>query len=155
MTKLTEQQLKEIKELANELKNQDPDGKKWGTRPPLWFCIQDVEQRFDPMNGGDHLVYYDSGQCQQYIGEDVDDIIEQLRGDEEDEGVSCVDIEQDCYPIVYEFVTKRIFHTHKAAKRHLEANHYHYSSKVRIWCDHAWRNPEAELIHNLILSFAD
>ena len=44
---------------------------------------------------------------------------------------------------------------HEGSKEHLEANHYHYSSKARIYCDHAWRNKEAELIHQLLLTFAD
>lgn len=35
-----------------------------------------------------------------------------------------------------------LFLTEEDAKRHLELNHYHYSSRAHVYADHAWRAPE-------------
>ena len=155
---LSKEDLKQIKTIASRVKNQDPEGKKWGTRPPLWFLLQDVEQREANLNGGTHLAYYDSDEAEQYVGLDANEIYKEitegLGEDEIEEGLLSL-IEDEAYPIEYEYVTKRIFHTYEAAKDHLECNHYHYSHKARIYCDHAWRDPEAELIHKLLVYLAD
>ena len=158
MKNLTEKELKELKTLGNEIKNQDLYGKIWGTRPPLIFLLQDVEQRFDPINGGSHIAYYDSESCVQYVGEGIEEIYKDIiKGLEEDDIAEDLrsTIESESQGITYEYITKRSFLTHKAAENHLRANRYHYSPKARIYCDYAWRNPEAELVHKLLLSFAD
>lgn len=156
--KLTKEDLIQIKELANRLKNQDPDGNKWGTQPPLWFLLQDVEEIFDPINDGHFLMYYDSHDDICYRGDTVqeiyDDVIDGLEGDKIPEDLWDT-IEDEAQGMVNKFVTKYTFHTYEAAEEHLEANNYHYSPKARIYVQHAWRNPEAELVHKLILSFSD
>lgn len=163
--KLTAEELKQAKELANEIKNQDPDGKKWGTRPPLMFLLQDVEERFDPVNGGDFKLYMsDDGEVYRGEAEEIfNDIIKDSDSDDfssekefekyKDELLS--DIESESYGMINVYVTKYTFLTEKAAKRHLEQNKHHYSDKARIYVDHAWRNPEMELVHKIILGFAD
>tara|TARA_R110001632_G_scaffold167755_1_gene286315 strand:- start:1006 stop:1506 length:501 start_codon:yes stop_codon:yes gene_type:complete len=164
--KLTKEELTQAKELANEIKNQDPDGKKWGTRPPLIFLLQDIEERFDPVNGGDFKVYAsDDGEA--YRGESEEEILKEIMegtdaddfADEEefqkhkDDLLS--DIQCESYDMVHEYVTKYTFLTEKAAKRHLEQNKHHYSKKARIYVDHAWRNPQMELALKIILLVLD
>lgn len=54
----------------------------------------------------------------------------------------------------YEYETKGTFFTEKAAKEHLRLNKHHYSDRARIYVVHAWRDPEAELVHKVLTSFA-
>ena len=158
--------LKQIGELANEIKNQDPDGTKWGTKPPLMFLLEDIEERFDPVNGGDFKLFMcDDGEV--YRGETeeaiLDEIMEGVDADDYDSEEDfkkykddlLSDIQCESYDMVHEYVTKYTFLTEKAAKKHLEQNKHHYSDKARIYVSHAWRNPEMELVHDLLLTFAD
>lgn len=163
---LLKEELKGIKEIANRIKNQDPEGKKWGTQPPLWFLLQDVEEIACNSSYNDPDFYYYNADFadEPFKGIDIDDLKLQM---EEYAKQYDPDIKEDiekldlCYwgddliPYMYKYQTKRIFHTYEAAQNHLEANKHHYTDNARIYCDHAWRNPEAELIHKLLLTFAD
>ena len=162
---LNKEELQQAKELANEIKNQDPDGQKWGTKPPLLFLLQDIEERFDPVNGGDFKVYDNEGEV--YRGETeeaiLDEIMEGVDADDYDSEEEFEkhkddllrDIQCESYDMVHEYVTKYIFLTEKAAKRHLEQNKHHYSDKARIYVSHAWRNPEMELAIKILTSFSE
>lgn len=162
MSKLTEAELKLVKDLANRIKNEDPDGRKWGTRPPLWFLLQDAEEEcVFSGEGGEYLIYYDNDSV--YKGADCNEILQEIIAEykENDENLNSDEINNfrekidlDAQEVKTRYETKRVFFTEKAANDHLKQNHYHYSSKVRIYVDHAWRDPEVELIRKLILSFA-
>ena len=161
---LTVDELNQAKELAIRLKTQN----NRGTATPIWFLLQDVEERFDPVNGGDFKLYLDD--CGEvWRGEDNEDILKQMMEEidpldfgplddksEYEDYISKLesDIEDESYGMTHEFVTKRIFFTEEAANDHLKLNKHHYSDKARIYVDHAWRDPEAELIYTILTSFA-
>jgi hypothetical protein len=42
--------------------------------------------------------------------------------------------------------------TAKAAQAHLDANDYHYHKDADVYLNHAWRNPEAELVTEFLCS---
>ena len=42
------------------------------------------------------------------------------------------------------------FLTAKAAQEHLDANDYHYHKNADVYLNHAWRNPEAELVSEFL-----
>ncbi|MNW55214.1 hypothetical protein D3C74_328620 [compost metagenome] len=46
-----------------------------------------------------------------------------------------------------------LFLTKKEAKRHLELNHYHYSSKAHTYAMTAWRAPKVERLINILETF--
>lgn len=150
LSKITEQELREIKKLQNRLKEQDPRG----TALPIWFLLQDVIEEFDPVNDGEYYIYCDSDACETYRGNTPEEILKDMNlEDDEDKEKLLSDIEDNCYPAKTKYETQRIFITEKAANDHLKANYYHYTSKARIYVDHAWRNPEMELIYKMILSY--
>ena len=169
MINLTQEELQQAKELANRLKTQD----NRGTRTPVWFLLQDVEER-RAFDSGDFVLYSDS-YGETWRGDSEEDIIKQIleqrRADIEfedyeseeeiDKKVAELESEIDdevsgeCYEMNWEYVTKQIFFTEEAAKEHLRLNHYHYSDKVRIYVDHAWRDQEAVLVHKILTSFGD
>ena len=155
---LSNEELQQLKQLAYNLKNQDPDGKKWGTAQPLIFYVQDIREEQDYINDPEYYVYVEDG-TESYKGVSSEEMFAQLQendetiGDIEDEPELLQKIEEERIPVKTEYETKRVFLTYNGAKKHIEQNHYHYSSKVRIWCDHSWRNPEMELVQKLILQF--
>ena len=152
---LTRIELEAIKKIANRIKNQDTQGKIFGTKAPHWFLLQDVEKRFNFNDEGMFFVYYDGDI--EYFGDCYKDIYNEIVEDSNHGEVPkhlLETIESESKSFDYEYETKRIFYTFEGAEEHLKQNNYHYSPKVRIVCDHAWRDPEAELIHKLLLSFA-
>lgn len=62
-------------------------------------------------------------------------------------------IEREAQGITYVYETKETFLTRGSAERHLRQNNYHYN-EPRIYVQHAWRNPEAELVRKLLLSLS-
>jgi len=159
MTKLTKEELKQIKDLALEIKNQDPEGKRWGTAEPLQFWLQDIEEEQEKINDPEHYIYSLNGDY-YYKGKNAEEIFQELKDDyefyeDESEQDKIDEIENEMIGVKTRYDTKRVFLTYKAAEKHLKQNYYHYSSRARIYCHHAWRNPEAELVHKLILSFLE
>lgn len=46
-----------------------------------------------------------------------------------------------------------MFLTKEEAKRHLELNHYHYSSKAHTYAMTAWRAPKVEKLLNILMTY--
>lgn len=153
--KLTNEEISQLKQLAYDIKNQDPDGKNWGTAQPLIFYVQDIRECQEYINDPEYYNYYHDDCC--YKGGGTEDIFNQIKEDDysigeiEDEPELEHAIESEKIPIKTEYETKRVFLTYNGAKKHIKQNHYHYTSKVRIWCDHSWRNPEMELVQKFLL----
>lgn len=159
-SKLTKEDLKLIKDLALKIKNQDPEGKRWGTAEPLQFWLQDIEEEQENINDPEYYVYTLHWDDCIYKGRNAEEIFQELEDDyelfeEETEQDKIDEIECEMIGVKTRYDTKRVFLTYEAAENHLKQNHYHYSSRARIYCHHAWRNPEAELIQRLILSFLE
>lgn len=53
------------------------------------------------------------------------------------------------------WVEKGIFLTETDAKRHLEANYYHYSDDAHTYVKHAWRAPELKQFFQALYNFFD
>lgn len=163
---LTEQEALEAKKLAQRLKTQDPRG----TALPIFFLLQDIEEK-RAFDCGDFLLFNDEN-GEIWRGDDEDDIVRQileerkqeidfeLEESEEEIDKKIAELESEiydevsgqCYEMNYEFVTKRIFLTEEAANNHLKLNKHHYSDKARIYVDHAWRDPEMELVYKILTS---
>jgi len=166
---LTNEELRQAKELSIMLKTQD----NRGTRAPVLFLLQDAEEK-RAFDSGDFVLFSDD--CGEiWRGDSEEDIIKQILeirkedieaniaefGHEEvfDKEEARVEeeireeVEGNCYEMEWEFVTKQIFLTEEAAKEHLRLNPHHYSEKARIYVDHAWRNPEMELVQKILTTY--
>ena len=159
MTKLTKEEKIRLKELSQELKTQD----NRATEPLVFFEIQDVESFScnSDIDNPDFYYYNYEGCDEPFKGDDIDEIMDELRDyfkDDEEELRELESLNLDYYdseltPFCYRYVTKGIFFTEKGAKKHLKENNYHYSDKVRIYATTSWRNPDAKLIYKLLTSF--
>lgn len=156
-------------ELGNEMTTQDPRG----TRMPHMFQIRDFKRAYDWELNGNTQIWVDRGAGIEI--EDVDDLIGYLESSghfdncedyeqqsqnaeivrlwEEDEigdfiEENCPDLEQCSYTM--EPVYTNCFLTAKAAEEHLRLNHYHYHKDADVYLNHAWRNPEAELVSEFL-----
>jgi hypothetical protein len=150
-------------ELATEMNIQDPRC----TRMPHMFQIRDWERDYDwNLNGdtkcwidhdGDFTVIETLDEFKdhlQYLGVEEPENIDELWEDEwelkdwiED---NCDRLEECSYSM--RPIYKNCFLTAKAAEEHLKLNYYHYHKDADIYLNHAWRNPEAELVSEFLLS---
>ena len=150
-------------ELANEMTTQDMRG----TRMPHMFQIRDWKKVYDAELNGDVHIYLDRGNGIEV--ETADDLIDYLNNSEvefdeaeirdmwvndRDFGLPdwlddhIPDLEQHSYSLVAEYTN--CFLTAKAAQAHLDANYYHYHKDADVYLNHAWRNPEAELVSTFL-----
>jgi hypothetical protein len=60
----------------------------------------------------------------------------------------CDDLQECSYSM--EAVYSNCFLTAKAAQEHLDRNDYHYHKNADVYLNHAWRNPEAELVSEFL-----
>ena len=155
-------------ELANEMTTQDP----LGTRMPHMFQIRDWKRVYDESGNGDHPFWLDRTSEPIEI-ENIDDLIsylqeEEIAHDAEEIKRMWVDweshswelelkdwIEENCPNLEYwtysmEEKFSNCFLTAKAAQEHLDRNDYHYHKDADVYLNHAWRNPEAELVSEFL-----
>lgn len=144
-------------DLATEMTTQDPRG----TRMPHIFQIRDWKKVYDwGLNGDTHIWVNDHGteietleQFKEYLednGVEIPENIQELWEDdfywsmEEFLEEKNLDLKQCSYTL--EPVDVNSFLTAKAAQEHLDRNYYHYHKNAYVYLNHAWRNPEAELV---------
>jgi hypothetical protein len=151
--------------LANEMTTQDPRA----TRMPHMFQIRDWKKVYKDYPNGDIQIYLD-----RQIGseiETVDELVDYLNDceiefeeteiremweNDRDFGLqdwieeNAPELEQYSYSLEPEYTNS--FLTAKAAQEHLDINYYHYHPKADVYLNHAWRNPEAELVSVFLCS---
>ena len=148
-------------ELATEMTTQDPRC----TKMPHMFQIRDWERDYDWNLNGDTKCWIDRDDDftvietldefkdhLQYLGVEEPENIDELWEDtwELQDWISdnCDRLEECSYSM--RAVYKNCFLTAKAAEEHLESNHYHYHPNADVYLNHAWRNPEAELVSEFL-----
>lgn len=148
--------------LADEYVNQD----NRSTADPLYFSIEQMIPYACPEDEGDFNAYYDNdGGCirdlddvECYISEDDYELTyEEIIGKGvEFDSYEFEEFMSDCLPefrklsMKYEPVYKNCFLTAKSCDEHIRRNHYHYSNSARSYGEHAWRNPDMEIIVKLL-----
>lgn len=151
-------------ELANEMTTQDPRG----TRMPHMFQIRDWKRVYDwGLNGSNHIWV---GDYQEEI-ETIDDLKDYLEGNgltipenleeiwsdhwelEEFIEGNCPDLKECSYSMEPVYVNH--FLTAKAAEEHLRLNDYHYHKDADVYLNHAWRNPEMDLVSEFLCSLVN
>jgi hypothetical protein len=164
---VSEEMYAKLIELAKEMTTQDPRG----TRMPHLFQIRDWKKVYDAELNGNTIIWLDRGNGIEI--ETVEDLIDYLKNDEVEfdetqiremwdswQGRGYNDdlkdwleehvpaLEEYSYSLEAEYTN--CFLTAKAAQEHLDRNHYHYHKKADVYLNHAWRNPEADLISEFL-----
>ena len=161
--------IKFLKELQNELKAQEKDGQA----SPRYWTIGDYEMVSCPEGCHDeyHVIaadrdYYGSldgllkhikeGELEDFLAEAIEDF-EEIACE-----VSAIDWLKENYdkdvaliPVREEHIVhpNTMFLTKAEAKKHLEFNHYHYSSRAHTYAMTAWRAPKVERLIKILESF--
>lgn len=165
--------LKFLKELQTELNTQENDCQA----APRFWTIMDYKkspgnedyhsgelQYF--FNDGDHVVFEDFNHLKEFIEEHYEeDIDDELRWHLNNEDFEFLwqyitnNLNDDGYfdslfVKEEEFIAPNtMFLTKAEAKRHLELNHYHYTSKAHTYAMTAWRAPKVEKLLKILSDF--
>lgn len=163
-----------LKELQNELKNQENDGQAapryWSIMDYKWVVTaeghEDRVSLFDSDTG--HTIELDDYVDEILNGERKDEFseenIEELQYERENGSPSDVydwiekyDDDSRFYPVYEEQVSfiapNTMFLTKEEAKRHLEKNQHHYSDKAHTYAMTAWRAPKMERLIKILETF--
>lgn len=173
--KITEDEIRFLKELQKEMNTQD----SCGQADPRYWVIRDFNKVYgEKLNNPDGFTVYDSDDgnevCEikyQIFGSSkmADEILKELEEQgyelsEEDRQRICdaYDLdsliesleELDFSVMQYEIVPKYsgMFLTQKAAEEHLRANYYHYSDNATTYAMTAWRSKEADMLYKILHS---
>ncbi len=161
--------IKFLKELQQELKAQDHDSQA----SPRYWTIGDY--KMVPCPEGCEDEYHVSAPNRDYYGS-LDDLLNDIRKEEyenysdgvkeEFQDIGCeisainwlkkhYDEDAEIVPVVEEHFIhpNTMFLTKAEAKRHIELNHHHYSSKVHTYAMTAWRAPKVERLLNILETF--
>ena len=149
-------------ELANEMTTQDPRG----TRMPHMFQIRDWKRVYDWGMNGDNFILIGvdgetietSDELKEYLENNEIDVPEDIVGiwdDPYDEFIEekCPDLKPCSFSIEPNYTNH--FLTAKAAEEHLRLNHYHYHKDADVYLNHAWRNPEMEMVSTFLCNIID
>ena len=154
-------------ELATEMTTQDP----LGTRMPHMFQIRDWKKVYDWGLNGDTRVWIGEYDCEietledfiEYLDENLIEYtreeIEELWNNDYDFGLpdwiedNSLRLKECSYSM--EPVYTNSFLTKKAAQEHLDRNYYHYHKNADVYLNHAWRNPEADLISDFLCNLVN
>ncbi len=158
---VTEEVYAKLIELATEMTSQDPRC----TRMPHMFQIRDWKRQYDwNLNGdtkcwvdsnGDYCVIETLDDFKSYLEnsdiefpENIDELWEDSYDLQDWIDDHCDDLKECSYSM--EPVYTNHFLTAKAAEDHLNFNDYHYHAKADVYLNHAWRNPEMELVSEFL-----
>lgn len=173
--KITEDEIRFLKELQKEMNTQD----SCGQADPRYWVIRDFDKVYgEKLNNPDGLTVYNSDDgnevCEieyRMFGSSkmADEILKELEEQEyelsdNDKQTICdaYDLdsliealeELDFSVMQYEIVPKYfgMFLTQKAAEEHLRANYYHYSGNATTYAMTAWRSKEADMLYKILHS---
>jgi hypothetical protein len=168
---VTDEVYAKLIELANEMTSQDMRG----TRMPHMFQIRDWKKVYDAELNGKVMFWLDRSNGIEI--ETIERLIEYLTDDRiefdeaqiremwnswESRGYNddlkdwleehVPGLEEYSFSLEEEYTN--CFLTAKAAQEHLDKNHYHYHEKADVYLNHAWRNPEADLVSEFLCGLA-
>ena len=150
--------------LATEMTTQDPRG----TKMPHMFQIRDWKKQYDwGLNGDTHIWVGDYSEeietldeFKDYlenngfgIPENIEDIWNDHWDMEDWVESNNIELKQCSYSLVPEYTNH--FLTAKAGEEHLRLNDYHYHKDADVYLNHAWRNPEMEILSEFLCGLVD
>ncbi|PFL28091.1 hypothetical protein COJ26_27745 [Bacillus thuringiensis] len=162
-----------LKELQQELLTQDIDCQA----SPRFWALMDYKWVVTAEGYEERTSLFFANDCtavivDEYVKEIINDEIEHELTEEQIEDLKELqefaseydlvewikeNIDEDCY-LVYEkeepfIVENTMFLTKEEAKRHIELNKHHYTSKVHTYAMTAWRAPKVERLLNILETF--
>lgn len=177
------EQIQFLKELQATMKHEDEHDYDNQASPRFWAIMDyktvpghedyhtGENQYF--FNDGDHIVFSNFKDLKEFVEEryedeiDNDEELRELLNSEDEENDNLYDLweyvddnlNSDGY-FNKVFVTEEefivpstMFLTKEEAKRHLELNHYHYTSKAHTYAMTAWRAPKVEKLLDIVMNF--
>lgn len=161
---VSEEMYDKLISLATEMTTQDPRG----TKMPHMFQIRDWKKQYDwGLNGDTHIWVGDYGEeietldeFKDYlenngfgIPENIEDIWNDHWDMEDWVESNNIELKQCSYSLVPEYTNH--FLTAKAGEEHLRLNDYHYHKDADVYLNHAWRNPEMEILSEFLCGLVD
>lgn len=173
--KITEDEIRFLKELQKEMNTQD----SCGQADPRYWVIRDFDKVYgEKLNNPDGFTVYDSDDGNEVYeieyrifgsSKMADEILKKLEEQEyelsdDDKQTICDAYDLDSliealeelgFSVVqYEIVPKYsgMFLTQKAAEEHLKKNYYHYADNATTYAMTAWRSREADVLYKLLRS---
>lgn len=158
-----------LKELQQELKTQNNDD---NASPVFWVigdykwqsCWEDHAERWEIFIPDDNNSYeweeYKNNQLKINDSELSKEILDELKEIEDADSFldwvqEYIDSEAYLVPVRKEhiIIPDTMFLTKSDAKRHIELNHYHYTSEVHTYAMTAWRSPTVKRLLNVLKTF--
>jgi hypothetical protein len=173
--KITEDEIRFLKELQKEMNTQD----NLGQADPRYWVIRDFDKVYgERLNNPDGFTVYDSDYGNEVCeieyrtfatSEMVDEILKELKAQEYELSDDDKQVIEDSYDfdsliepleelgfsvVQYEIVPKYfgMFLTQKAAEEHLRKNYYHYTDNAATYAMTAWRSQEADMLYKILHS---
>ncbi|QHM88835.1 hypothetical protein DXY21_02909 [Bacillus velezensis] len=160
------QDIQFLKELQQELKNQDNDGQA----APRFWTVGDYEWVEAREENAERYSVYLPYIAEAYV---LDDYLEDLKEDSELSKEALTELKNDDFDDPIEWIQKYIdeeaeliperkvhivrpdtmFLTKEEAKSHINLNNHHYTSEVHTYAMTAWRAPKVERLLNLLETF--
>lgn len=166
-----------LKKMQHELKVQENDGQ---ASPRFWVIMDyrtvpthedyGMDRTVYFHNDGDHTDFETTGELKEYL---TDYYLEDEEDGEELEKL--LEDEHITFDVLWDFVITNLnddghfdevpvkeesfiapntmFLTKEEAKRHLKANHYHYSPKAHTYAMTAWRAPKVQNLLKILETF--
>ena len=156
---LSEEAIKFMNELANEMKTQD----NRATASPYYYVVMAKRELVAPAGYGDgDYVYYNSDWGEAHSKEEWVPILKQHDEDAfpyEDRVTDVDDFIRDCDEFSLHKIDteENVFFTYKGYEQHMALNghNYRHLDDVHSYIKYAGRNPEMEALHKVIMEFAD
>lgn len=174
------EQIQFLKELQATMKHEDENDYDGQASPRFWAIMdyrtvpghEDYDNGFDSYfyNDGDHSEFHNFDELKDFLeeyyedGVESDDYLLELLSDKtkdidtlwayienhlNDDGYfSKVFVKEESF-----IRPDTMFLTKEEAKRHLELNHYHYTSKAHTYAMTAWRAPKVDQLLKLLQTF--
>lgn len=173
--KITEEELRFLKELQKEMNTQD----NLGQADPRYWVIRDFSKVYgEKLNNPDGFTVFDSDGGNEVCeieyrifrtSEMADEILKELKAQEYELSNEDKEKIEDAYDfdsliealkelefsvMQYEIVPKYsgMFLTQKAAEEHLRKNYYHYTDNATTYAMTAWRSQEADMLYKILHS---
>ncbi|OTW86399.1 hypothetical protein BK702_15355 [Bacillus thuringiensis serovar cameroun] len=166
-----------LKELKQELKTQETDG---NAAPRFWvikdYRIVPASEKYDSgyeerfFNDGDHVAFPKFSNLKEFLEDYFEEEVE-----EDEELQKLINDGSENFDELWEYVEDNLngdgyfdtafvkeegfivsdtmFLTKEEAKRHIESNRHHYTSKAHTYAMTAWRAPKVERLLNILETF--
>ncbi|WP_108490798.1 hypothetical protein [Bacillus velezensis] len=160
------QDIQFLKELQQELKNQDNDGQA----APRFWTVGDYEWVEAREENAERYSVYLPYIAEAYV---LDDYLEDLKEDSELSKEALTELKNDVFDDPVEWIQKYIdeeaeliperkvhivrpdtmFLTKEEAKSHIKLNRHHYTSEAHTYAMTAWRAPKVERLLKILETF--